>query len=365
MPKKLAIYLPDLSGGGVERMRLALIPYFQNAGYQIDLVLQQKQGALVPQIPGGVTVIDLASSSTLRSFPKLWGYWHRKKPDVFLSALGHNNLLACFIKSVSQTKTRLIVSQHNAMSAEVERGSWKYKLLPLLSKYLLPCADSIIAVSNGVADDLANCCSIARHRISTIYNPVIDNGFDDRAQKEVNHPWFNQNETSVILAAGRLTPQKDFATLIRAFSILRRTMTAKLLILGEGEQRSELEFLITELGLGQDIQLIGYCQNPLPYMRQASLFVLSSRYEGFGNVLVEALACGTPVISTDCPHGPAEICSGLPYDALCEVGQPEKLAKLMIRTLNSKLAPDALKEYTKPYMAECSAQHYLSVFRDR
>jgi glycosyltransferase involved in cell wall biosynthesis len=208
------------------------------------------------------------------------------------------------------------------------------QLLPFCMGYFYPWADEIVAVSKGVADDLALRAHVSRERITVIYNPAINGDFFERAQEPVQHPWFSPTKPPVILAVGRLATEKGFDVLIRAFARVRAQRLAKLMILGEGDQRPYLEALSRELRVEEDVCLAGYEENPYAYMARAQIFVLASHYEGFGLVLVEALALKLPIISTDCESGPREILQNGRYGDLVPVGSVESLAGAILSKLD-------------------------------
>jgi glycosyltransferase involved in cell wall biosynthesis len=220
-----------------------------------------------------------------------------------------------------------------------------------------PC---VLTVSQALADELTHMYGVPDRRIQTIYNPVLTEALPRLANEPLTHPFFEPGQPPVILSAGRLTVSKDFPTLIRAFSLVRQHRPARLVILGEGEQRPTLESLIAGLGIGADIDLRGFENNPFNYMRQASVFCLSSMYEGFGNVLVKALACGCPVVSTDCPVGPAEILANGAYGDLTPVGDSTALADALLGVLDGrgKVAPP---EWLDQFQTDTSVEAYLDL----
>ena len=226
---------------------------------------------------------------------------------------------------------------------------------------LYPRADEIVAVSAGVADDLARVARIPRSRITVIHNPIVTDELLADARAPVDHPWFADGGPPVVLAAGRLTEQKDYPTLLRAFRHARRARELRLVILGEGEERPRLEALARELDVSGDVDFAGFVANPYAFMARASLFVLSSAWEGFGNVVVEAMACGTPVVSTDCPSGPGEILEGGRYGRLVAVGDDEELAAAMLATLEDPPRPELLRERAAAFRADEAALRYLRV----
>lgn len=334
---KIALFIPSLRGGGAERVMVNLARGFAKQGFKVDLVLAKAEGPYLSQVPDNVRVIELKSRRVLYSLPGLIRYLRQERPEALLSALDHANIVALWAKKLSQVPTRVVVSVHSTLSkASTNATSIRARLIPLWVRVFYPGADAVVAVSKGVAEDLIRLTNLRREKVHVIYNPVITPELFAKADEPLDHPWFEPSEPPVVLSVGRLTPAKDYSTLIRAFALVRKKMPARLMILGEGEERPKLEALIKELGLEQDVVLPGFVNNPYKYMKHATVFVLSSRWEGFGNVLVEAMALGTPVVSTDCPSGPLEILDGGKHGKLVPVGDPNLMAKAILETLEDR-----------------------------
>lgn len=333
---RIALFLPNLAGGGAERVTLTLAEGLVQRGYPVDLVAAEARGALANEVPAAVRLIDLGASKVVVSFPALVAYLRCHRPQVMLSALSHANCLAIWARGLARVKTRLIVAEHAALSQVTAHGtSVRSRILPVLMRWSYRHADGIVAVSTGVADDLARELRIARERIRVIHNPILTPVLLRKAAEPFYHPWYEVGQPQVILGVGRLAPEKDFLTLIRAFARVRRSRAARLMILGEGEERASLESLVRELKLEHDVALPGFTDNPYPYMKRSAAFVLSSRWEGLPTALVEAMACGTPVVATDCPYGPAEILENGRWGRLVPIGEPVALAESILQTLNN------------------------------
>ena len=231
---------------------------------------------------------------------------------------------------------------------------------------LYPRTDALVAVSQGVADDIARMAGLDARRVTVIPNPIVTPDLERRAREPVEHRFFGDGDPPVILGVGRLVRQKDFATLVRAFALVRARRDARLLILGAGDPREaeterELRALIAALGLGSDVDLPGWVDNPVAYMTHADVFALSSAYEGFGNVVAEALAVGTPVVSTDCQSGPAEILEGGRHGRLVPVGDPRALADAILQTLAAPPDGARLRRRADRYRTERIVDEYLAV----
>jgi glycosyltransferase involved in cell wall biosynthesis len=260
---------------------------------------------------------------------------------------------------VSRRKTKVFVSVHNTISASMSNGdSRRSRDMPRLMKRLFPLADEIIAPSDGVADDIAAIARMRRARISMIYNPVFGPSLLAQAAAEIGHPWLTKGDVPTIVAAGKLKRQKDFPTLLRAFAHIRRALPSRLIILGEGSERASLVKLAEELGLAGDVALPGQVRNPYVYYRRAAVFVLSSKWEGLPTVLIEAMACGCPVVSTACPNGPSEILDNGRFGPLVPVGDDRELAKAVLDTLTNPLPKESLIERARCFSIEEAALRY-------
>ncbi len=362
---KLALLLPNLYGGGAERVMLNLASSFAERGLNVDLVLVRAEGPYLSQLPPQVRLVSLGDRRLLLSLTALIGYLRRERPTALLAAMDDVNVAVLWTRWLAGVATRVIVSAHNTLSLESQNTTQiKRRLTPYLVRWFYPWADAIVSVSQGVAEDLAQVTGLPLERIQVIYNPIVTPELLEKATEQVAHPWFGLGESPVILGVGRLTQQKDFPTLIRAFSLVQQSYSARLMILGEGEEQTCLETLVQELGLEEVVALPGFVANPYTYMAQASVCVLSSAWEGFGNILVEAMAVGTPVVSTSCKSGPAEILENGQYGQLVAVGDVESLAEAIISTLEKPIDPEVLKQRAADFSSEKSVAQYLKVLCD-
>lgn len=360
---KIALFLPSLEGGGVRRVMVNLARGFVEHGHPVDFVLGRAAGPYLQWLPPQVRVVDLGAKRLLFAFPALVRYLRRERPAGLLAAMDHVNVVAAGARLLSGAPTRVVVSVHGVASREFRessRGRHRYAV-PLLARLLYRRADAVVAVSRGVAGDLAACVGIPRERIRVIYNPVLTPEFWDRAAQAVGHPWFAPGKPPVVLSVGRLTPEKDFPTLLRALVYLRRKREARLVILGEGGERPRLEALAREWGLETVVDLPGFVDNPYAYMARAGVFALSSVREGFGNVLVEALAAGVPVVATDCTGGPGEILDRGRYGRLVPVGDPEALAAALGEALDHPRESSRRQERAREFTLERAVPQYLEV----
>ncbi|MGH8223105.1 MAG: glycosyltransferase [Woeseiaceae bacterium] len=319
--------MPSFRGGGAERVMITLAHGFAAHGVAADIVVAQQEGPNLPPPVEGTRIVNLGAHRVLASLAGLARYLRDETPDAMLSALPHANVVSVWARSISRTTTRLVLSEHTVASLSAANARLlRARFLPVFMRRTYRTADAVVAVSDGVADDLAALTGIDRSSITRIYNPVVTPRLAQLAEERLEHSWFSAGQPPVVLGVGRLTPAKDFRTLVRAFAVVRERRPVRLLILGEGEERQRLEALVRTVGIGADVSLPGFVDNPYRYMKQASVFVLSSRWEGFGNVLVEAMACGTPIVSTDC-DGPREILQGGRHGKLTAIGDPSALAR--------------------------------------
>lgn len=310
-------------------------------GYAVDLVLVEARGPYLAEVASDVRIVDLSAGGVVFSLLAFTRYLSTTRPAVIISALSHANLVAILARMASRVTSRLVISERSVLFAPgMPTPSWKDGLVRLLMKFLYPHADQIVAISRGVENDLYKWIALPPGKVRTIYNPVITAGLSNLASAASPHPWLAQREPPVILGVGRLTPQKDFASLIRAFAAVRKARLCRLVILGEGELRSELESLVRELGLNDDVLMPGFDNNPFAWMSRSAVFVFSSIFEGLGGALIQAMACGTPVVSTDCPSGPAEILEDGRWGRLVPVGDVQALAQAIMLTIEADSHPD-------------------------
>ena len=342
-------------------MRLALIEELRNRGCRVTLIVGAKRGALLAMVPTDLPVFELDSHRMLAAVQPLARFLRRARPDVLIASLDHNNITAILAGLLARLSMPVVICQHNALSAESTLG-WRYRVVPWLYWLLQRGAHGIVAVSQGVADDLAVASRLPRERIETIYNPVVGPDFDDRAGSGPPHVWLAEPICPVFMFAGRLTEQKDPATLLKAMALLLRRRPARLIVLGEGPLLEDLKALAERLGIAGRVAFVGFQDNSVAWIRHATVLVSSSRYEGLGNVIVESLACGTPVIATDCPHGPSEILMAGKVGRLVPVGDATALADAMAQQLDSSPDKAALKARAAAFAAKACADAHQALF---
>ncbi len=360
--EKIAIFVSFSGQGGVERMIVNLLQGMVDRGAQVDLVLVKAVGAHAKAIPPGVNVVRLNARHTLTSLPGLVCYLRRARPQAVLAVKDRAGKVAVLARWLSRVPTRVVIRIGTTVSAALAgRGRLKHSAWYAPMRVFYPRADAIVAVSEGVARDIMAITGLATERVAVIRNPVVSDELHRIAAGPVSHPWFRDAEPPVIMGAGRITRQKDFATLIRAFARVRAQRPCRLVIFGDGAERVDCEALAHSLGVADDVAFPGFVTDLAAYTARARLFVLSSRWEGSPNVLTEALALGVPAVATDCPSGPREILADGRFGALVPVGDAEQLARAISDALEAPLDSAVLQSAVADYTVAVSTQRYLEV----
>lgn len=357
---KIAFFLPNLEGGGVERMAINLATGLLGRDYAVDFVLVHAAGSLLETVPPQAKVIDLHAARILAATSGLSRYLRENRPEALIAAPDAANLTAIWAKMLASSRSKIVIGAYTNYSQTLRHV---HKIQEWVYPPLLLCfhrfADVLIAVSRGAADDLARVTHVPRGRITVIYNPAVTKEIGPLSQVPIEHPWFKPDSPPVILAAGRLNVAKDYPTLMNAFALLRNRRPVRLIILGEGEKRAELTALAEKLKIAEDVALPGFVLNPYQFMAHCAVFVLSSIYEGFSCVIAEALACGAQIVSTDCPSGPGEILDHGKYGRLVPVGNPSALARAMEEAMIHPLPSDPLRIRAEFFSAEAAIDRYL------
>ena len=366
--KPIAFLLPDLEWSGLGRVAVNLAKEISSRGISVDLVVGSATGVFLKEIPPQIRIVDFERQiqprlqSALKILLPLRRYLQIEKPTALVCYLYTCNVVTLMAKMLVRSKVKLVLVEHIILYEKQEKKQQKLQEIfrPILMRWLYPSADKVVACSQGLARDLEIYLGFNHGKIDVIYNPVIDEKLAEKANLFVEHPWFNKGEIPVVLGAGRLVRQKDFATLIRAFALVKKEQKVRLVILGEGQLKNQLLTLVGQLNLENDVVILDFVENPYAYMAKSAVFVLSSGWEGFGNVVAEALAAGAPVVSTNCPSGPAEILDNGKYGELVAVGNSQGMAEAILRVLSGKVRSfDSawLEQFTLKY----SAQKYLEL----
>ena len=358
---QVALFMGTLGGGGAERVMLDIGRLLARRGVSVDLVVIRAEGPYLEILPKEVRLVDLKSRRAATCLVKLVRYLRRERPKALLVTLETAVLVALIAKVSFARSVRVVVRQANTYSALFAHASLKDRMILRVLKVLMPRADCVVANSNGSADDLGRSVPGVAGRVQVVPNPVVTPELRDQAALPVEHPWFEDTGAPVVLSVGRLAPAKDHATLLRAFARVVRSQPARLVILGEGPERGNLLRLAEQLGIAEQVDLPGFRVNPFAYMSKARLMVHSSKYEGFPNVLVQAMACGTPVVSTDCDHGPREILEDGKWGRLVPVGDAEAMAEAIMETLRDPISPELLVSRAGAFSADAAIDQYMEV----
>lgn len=361
---RYAFVANQLRHGGIEAVVVALCNTMIRSGVDVTLVLRRKNGPYVAELDPRLRVVELGSDSMLSCMPRLIRLMYNEKFDVVVSGGDQQNIAICLIKFLPRLRTRFIITEHNnpILSGKAAR-SLKTRIGRAFRSVLYPHVDHIVAVSDGVRSALLDSFGCQADKVTTIYNPIPLEKIGILSQQSPDHLWLTDKSIPVILAVGRLHQAKDFGTLLLAFSKFLSHQPARLIILGDGPERSSLEAKVRELGIGDFVDLPGFSLNPYSFMSRSDLFVLSSRWEGFAVVVAEALACGLPVVATDCPSGPAEILENGKFGLLVPVADAEAMSEAMLRSIAETQHQYHLKERAADFAAEISGERYLALMK--
>ena len=358
--RRISLFVPTLQDGGAERVLVNIAGGLVAKGHDVDLVLLKAVGPWLEDVDPEVRVLELGARRVLTGIPRLAKYLRRERPDVLLSTLSYANVAALLAAKLSRVPVRVLVREASTFSGMTEPGAdFKWKAVLYFMRRTYPWAAAVVAPSRDVRDDLLRHQVVAAEKIRTINNPLPPSCFE-RPSQPPDHPWLTNKDRPVLLAVGRLTDPKDYPTLLRAFRLVRDREACRLLILGEGEDRGTLQTLADSLGLTDDLDMPGFVRNPSAYMNYADVFVLSSKREGFVNVLLEALAAGASVVSTNCAGGPAEILDDGTYGRIVPVGDSQQLAAAILETMHDR--PDG--ELLRSRAADFSLDKVIDEYRE-
>jgi glycosyltransferase involved in cell wall biosynthesis len=357
----ISFFIPSLRSGGAEKVWISVAKLFAENGFDVDLIVAQSEGPYLQQISPLVNLVDFKKSHIFLTLIPLVVYLVKNKPIAIFSALNHTNIVSIFAKYLSFQKVLVIISIHNDIVATTLKSNVsKNRLLYFLLKSTYRFADKIIAVSSSIANEITAIARVPQDLVSVIHNPVVSSNLFILSNQKPQFNYINSLDVPLIISAGRFVPQKDFITLIKSFSIVRKEIPSKLILLGEGPQLSKLKEFTHSLNLQDDVYFPGFVDNPYSFFSHSSVFVLSSIWEGFGNVLVEALACGIPVVSTNC-GGPNEILENGKYGSLCPIGDFNCLAASIVNTLDNPPQKSLLKQRAEDFSETHIFEKYLNL----
>lgn len=363
--KNIAIYTPTLGGGGAERTAVLLANALVEKGHKVNLLvadLSEHKGKLVSELKSGVNLVNFNSSRVLMSIPKLCGWIKKNKPTTIISSQTHANIAVAFAAKLSKFEGKLILREVSTPSINLKKvQGFKLLLLKRLVSWAYTNCSVVVPVSYGVKEDLENFLEIKLQNAEVIYDPVINDEMFKLAKEPITHKWFAKDRKNpVILAVGRLTEAKNYELLIHSFKLVVQEVDANLIILGEGEDRAKLEKLIKELNLQNKVDLYGFEQNPFKYMANCDLYVMSSKWEGLPGALIQALALGAKIVSTDCPSGPREILKNGQYGELVALDE-NLLINLCQKMLSSLGSSASFSRYFDYYHMDKVVSEYSRV----
>ena len=360
-PARIAFIIPHLEGGGVAVVVIDLCNELSRRGYSVDLLALKGSGPLKDRASRAVRIIDLDRHRARYALPRLLKYMIAAKPDVMVGVVPHVNLLVILASLLMVFgRPRVIATEQAALKAS--STTWRDRLLLFLLRAAYRVPSKVVCCSEGIRRELIEDLGLPERQVETIHNAVVGPQALADLERSAEDPWLSASEDPLIVTVGRLHPQKDQETLLRAFAKVVERRPARLLILGEGEVRAALEALAAELGVSQRVHLPGHVSDSLAQMNAADLFVLSSRFEGLPTVLIEALLCGLPIVSTDCEHGPREILEGGRYGTLVPVGDVEALAAAMLRALAAAPDPEGQRRRAMEFTVAQAASRYEGLF---
>lgn len=358
--RRLAFLLPNMRGGGAERVALRLIRDFVAAGHEVDLVLSERTGELLALLPRQVAVFDLKSPRLRSAVGPLVRYFRERRPDAIQISMWPLTVVGIVAHRLARSRARVVVSDHTTLSRHFGHlAGMQRRLLAWSIRHLYPLADARVIVSRDSADDLARLAGLTRSSIEVIYNPIEAPPANIATNSDVESLWGGTG--SRILAVGGLKAVKNYALLIQSFALVHRSRSVKLMILGDGELLLELQALAVDHGVANDVVLPGFHADTWPFYASANLFVLSSDYEGYPLVMVEAMRCGLPVVSTDCESGPREILDGGRYGALVPCGDPGAMANAIAAALDRPIDEHALMARADVLSGQSTSDRYLEL----
>lgn len=359
----LITFMSPALGGGIGRTIVNLANASIGLGCRVHLLLDDLEHPFNEFLASDIETYHLRTSNSVTGMPFLAAYMIKHKPSVLLAPVVRQTVFAVRTRTLLRSSSRVFAIIHNSYSKSFKTLNPRKKQARVrkIQKYYPRC-DGIIAVSKGVSDDFCSLTGLPGSSVHTLYNAVVTEELGRLAQSPIEHPWFYQDQPPVILGAGRLHVQKNFPLLIEAFEIIRERMICHLVIIGDGPERENLKVRVESSRYSDDIFLAGYQKNPFSYMRQASVFVLSSIYEGLPTILIEALAVGTPVVATDCPSGPMEILEAGRYGPIVPMNEPNALSQAILETLQNPLPEEELRKAAVKYQDHDVARAYLRIF---
>lgn len=359
---RIGIVIYSLAGGGAEKVSVNLGNTFNELGHKVDFILAKQEGELLSELQTDINIFAPKQASAREWKETIQSYSEEQKPDVVLAMMEGAGILS--IQACRKQRTKVFVVSHNHFTRHTSKSKRLKEriLMPLAAKIYLRKADGIIGVSKGVSDEIRSVSGIIKTKVHTIYNPILNDDFYTKLHAPVSHDMLIEDrDWLTVITVGRLTKQKAHEVLLSAIQEISVKQKVKLLIFGQGERLAELKALAHRMGISEFVSFEGFSSNPFAYIKKSDVFVLSSSWEGFGNVLVEALASGVSVVSTDCYSGPSEILLNGKFGQLTPVGDTHKMAESIIKAKNFHMDKTALKLHLEQFETNSIAKKYLNV----
>lgn len=363
---RIAFFTPELELGGAQRVTVTIANSLAKRGWDVDVVAGHLDGEFVSALDSAVTTVDLdiprvPGLGIFAGIPRLVSYLNEHEPAVLFPNRTHANLAAIVASRLSDADVYVASTEHSAIDRD---GSWESRLARLLAAFGYRYADDVIAVSEGVAENVVENTHIPSTKTTVLNNPIDIEDILAKASAPVDHEWLDNPEIETIVSVGRLKPIKDYGTLLDAFAALNKHRPeTRLILVGKGPEQDRLEAKARELGVEDYVSFPGYTDNPYVYMKHASVFVLSSKEEGLPTALIEALACGCTVVSTDCEYGPREILVDGEYGRLTPVGDASELANAIEASLEAPMPPERSRQRAHFFSMEAGADRYEEYIR--
>lgn len=358
--RRICFTVQSLNIGGAERNVRNLAQEFLWDGWSVAVVAFDEAGPVSEELPDDVEVTVLEASRTLTAILRLARWIRMENPDAIIANTTHINVATLVAQRLANVELQTIVVEHSMLSDRIERLDGRKEMVTArLAGLLYPRADGIVAVSDGLAADIASVTGVDRSTVTTIYNPIVTDRLYELASESVSDEWLQSNKIPVLLSVGRLEDRKDIPTLLRAFELLLKQRECRLILCGDGPKRSQLENLATELDISEQVRFEGWVENPYKYMNRADVLVLSSVSEGFANVLVEAMAVGCPVVATDCQSGPAEILEQGKWGELVPTRDEQALSSAILHILDEPLDEELLKQRARDFTVGTAYKQYI------
>lgn len=356
-PRKIAIFLPNLGGGGAERVALSSAADLAAHGHRVDMLLVEAQGDLLPLVPDGVRIVDFKAHRLIASLPALVRYLREERPDTLHAVMWPLTIVAAVAHRLARSNAKLVVSDQNALSQSVP-GGLQRRLLKYTVRLFYPLADARVMCSAVAADDLASLSGIPRDSIEVILNPISP---PERiaSTPEIEALW-GETEGARLITVGSLKDQKNHALLLSAFAKVS-DRKSKLMILGEGDLRPRLARQAAKLGIAKRVIMPGFAIDPWPYLASADMFVLSSDYEGFPLALAEGMYAGLRIVSTDCVSGPAEMLDRGRFGRLVPCGDADALARAIDEALDEPPRAEELRARADAVAGSAMVRRYTEL----